>query len=237
MRLPGLVCIGIISERQDTRLSHAAWSGVLIVEMTRPAHEAPLTEMNRVLLPLVEQISYDSTRVCPSVEMNLSLQSSSGDFNATPDMAINLTRQSGEQLDPEILYIAECAFSQDEDALLKKLQLEVDAHPEIAMVTMITITESTQYRSPKELSTAWHTFCRFQECLTFKKFMAMSKKTDNDPQWLGPVMVGEHPWCRISNVDYYVWVKDGENKINVVKNCQPMTRGVSRFAYGRIVKI
>lgn len=172
---------------------------------------------------------YDDDLIRPSVEMNLPLKSRSGDFNAIPDIAILLARQSGLRLNSEIVFLGECAFSQNEEILLKKLQLEVDAHPEITVVVMIIITEASAYHSPKNNSLAYQTFRRHPECSTLQEFLGMMEATDNDSEWLGPVTVAGHAWCRISNIDYYVWVKDsGEEKITIdLEGNGTMAHGVS----------
>jgi hypothetical protein len=118
-------------------------------------------------------------------------------------------------LKPEFLCIGECAFSQDKETLLKKLQLEIDARSEIVMVVMIILTETSPYHSPKEDSTAWHTFRCHSKCPSFEEFLELTEITDEDPNWLGPVTVADHTWCCVSNVDYHVWVKDGEEKIDI----------------------
>ncbi|KAG6369782.1 hypothetical protein JVT61DRAFT_13543 [Boletus reticuloceps] len=198
------------------RLTHVASDGILIVELPRLAHEVPLSKLRDAFTPIIEQMPYNDTLIHPSVEMNLSLKSSSGDFNATPDLSIHLVRLSGRRLKPEFVCIGgECAFSQDQDTLLMKLQLEFDACSEVVMVVMIILTEVRPYHSPEEDSTAWHIFHHHSECPSFKDFLDMVEIMDEDSTWLGPVKVAGHAWCLISNVDNHVWVKVGEEKINI----------------------
>jgi len=205
--------------------------GILIIECPSSAHEAPLNELNRALVPLLERLPYDRAWILPSVELNTSLRSSTGDLNVTPDITIILTRQSRKRANPQVVYLGECAFSQGEKVLVKKLQLEVDAHPEILLVMMIVITEAHQFHSPKEDSTAWEMFRRQPELACFEDFVDMMQTTDKDSQSLGLVTVGNHSWCRIANVDYYAWVKDGKDKISINKDSQSMAHGVSGPAY------
>ncbi|KAF9222872.1 hypothetical protein BS17DRAFT_818188 [Gyrodon lividus] len=158
--------------------------------------------MNRVLIPAIEQIPYNSTLIRPSVEMNVALKLPDSDFNMTPNIAIILARQLGEHLDPQIVFLGECAFSQKEEALMKKLQLKIDANLEIIMVMMINIKEDT---------------------LLFKEIVKMKQMMDGNSGALGPVTVADHSWCWITQVDYYVWVGDGEKKINIRKRGGQMT--------------
>ncbi|KAF9220322.1 hypothetical protein BS17DRAFT_769402 [Gyrodon lividus] len=44
-----------------------------------------------------------------------------------------------------------------------------------------------------------------------------------DAKWLGPITVADHTWCHISNIDYHVWVKGGEEKINIGTQSSGMT--------------
>ncbi|KAF9225978.1 hypothetical protein BS17DRAFT_815660 [Gyrodon lividus] len=157
------------------------------------------------------------------MNVNIVLKSPDGDFDATPDIAIILACQSGEHLDPQIMFLGECAFLQKEEALMKKIQLEINAHPEIIMVMMINIKEDTPYHSPKKGSTTWHTFRHYTQCSSFKEFVKMKQTTDGDSGTLGPVTVADHLWCWITQVDYYVWVGDGEKKINIHKRGGRMT--------------
>lgn len=211
-------------------MTHAVPERLLIVELPRSAHEIPLTELNRTMVPIIEKIPYDSSLIRPSVEMNLLVNSLSGDFDGTPDMAILLARQSGRRVDSEVVFLAECAFSQGKEALRKKLQLEVDARPELVMVIMIIITEAPRYHSPKEDSTAWHTFRHHSTCCTFTEFADMIQTTDEDHKWLGSITVADHVWSHVSNVDYYVWVNDGE-KIRIDERDGPtMACGVSEVS-------
>ncbi|KIK73868.1 hypothetical protein PAXRUDRAFT_20422 [Paxillus rubicundulus Ve08.2h10] len=197
------------------RFMHIAFEGILIVEFPRSAHEIPLSELRGALAPLIEQIPYYDMLVHPLVEMNLSLRSSSGDFNAPPDLSICLAHLSGRRLKPTFICIGECTFSQDKETLLKKLQLKVDARSEIMMVVMIILTETSPYCSFKEDLTAWHTSRHHSKCSSFKEFLDMIETIDEDSKWLGPITVANHTWCHISNVNYHVWVKDGEEKINI----------------------
>ncbi|KIK78474.1 hypothetical protein PAXRUDRAFT_16854 [Paxillus rubicundulus Ve08.2h10] len=214
---------------KKARLTHIVFEGILIVELPRSVHEVPLSELRGALAPLIDQMHYDNALIHPLVEMNLSLKSSSGDFSATPDLSIHLACLSGRWLKPEFLCIGECAFSQDKETLLKKLQLKIDAHSEIVMVVMIILMETSPYHSPKEDSTAWHTFCRHSKCCSFKEFLDMIEITDKDSKWLGPVTVADHTWCHVSNVDYHVWVKDGEERINISTQSSGMV-----VAYGML---
>ncbi|KIJ19226.1 hypothetical protein PAXINDRAFT_8576 [Paxillus involutus ATCC 200175] len=83
------------------------------------------------------------------------------------------------------------------------------------MVVMIILTETGPYCSPKEDLIAWHTFRHHSKCSSFEEFLDMIDITDEDSKWLGLVTVADHTWCHISNVDYYVWVNDGKEKINI----------------------
>lgn len=52
-------------------------------------------------------------------------------------------------------------------------------------------------------------------------------ETAEDSSYLGPVTVASHPWCRISHITYYIWVKD-KTKIDLTDQ-EPlrMASGVS----------
>lgn len=148
------------------------------------------------------------------VGMNYPLDSPDGSFSAIPDIALLLNRQSGKRVGSEVAFLGECAFSQDQDALELKLQNEIDAYPNVLMAMMIIIQEDG-YCSPKEGSQAWEYFLSKQETYSYEPFMDLMTVTEEDSRFLGPVTVASHPWSRIFAVDYYVWVKDGDEKIDI----------------------
>ena len=86
--------------------------------------------------------------LCASVEMNFLLDSQDGSFAAVPDILLVLSHQSGKRLSLQIVFLGECAFSQDQEVFERKLQREIEACPEVVMVMMIVITEDG-YHSPR----------------------------------------------------------------------------------------
>lgn len=197
--------------------------------MPKSLHEMSLIQITHELIPAIKLLPYNDNLICPSVETGIELQSSSGDFTTVPDIALLLSCQLGLHMDPQIVFVGECAFSQSKEVLAEKLQCEVDAHPEIIMALMIILTESTLYHSPKAELTTWHMFHHHPEPISFSEFMEMMPKKDGDSKALGPVTVAEHPWSRITHIDHYIWVKDGEEKINISQCHSPMTaHGVSK---------
>lgn len=184
-------------------------------------------QLCRTLNSAVLRLPLNLRFISVDVGMNYPLDSPDGSFSAVPDIALALNRQSGKRVDSEVAYLGECAFSQDQDALELKLQNEIDAFPNVLMAMMIVIQEDG-YRSPKEGSRAWNYFLSKQEAYPYGQFMDLMTVTEEDSQFLGPVTVASHPWSRISAVDYYVWVKDGDQKIDIQdQSPEKMARGVS----------
>ena len=197
--------------------------------MPKSLHEVSLIQISHELIPAIKLLPYDDNLICPSVETCIELQLSSGDFITVPDIVLLLSRQLGLCVDPQIVFVGECAFSQSEEVLAEKLQHKVNAHPEIIMALMIILMKSTPYHSPKAELTAWHTFCHHPEPISFSEFMEIMPKKDGDSEVLGPVTDAEHPWSRITHIDHYIWVKDGEEKINISQRHGLMTtHGVSK---------
>lgn len=60
-------------------------------------------------------------------------------------------------------------------------------------------------------------------------------QSNKDDQFLCLVMVALHPWCCITSVEYYVWVQDRGQKIDIDEwGVEKMAYGVSSHIYTRI---
>ena len=167
-----------------------------------------------------------------TVEMNLQFQSPSSGFTTTPDLSLILMPMSGTE-SSELAVIGECAFTQDKDQLEYKLRHEIEAHPEVVMVIMIIISEVKNYHSPQFETKAWKHFSKEPMCLDAKSFLTLREPAlPEDSTVVTPVRVAQHVWCNISTVEYFVWVKNGGETIDITNHTpENMGYGVCNAFY------
>ncbi|KAG6371138.1 hypothetical protein JVT61DRAFT_9905 [Boletus reticuloceps] len=148
----------------------------------------------------------------------------------TPDLSIILMPMNETAKNYELPIIGECTFSQDRLHLEYKLQCEIEAHPEVIMVVMIIVSEVKDYHCPhlEELK-VWDVFSAEPECRDFESFLSLRELLlPGNSSVVKPVRVTGRALCNISNVKYYVWVKNnaGDN-INITnRDPEYMAHGV-----------
>ncbi|KIJ59149.1 hypothetical protein HYDPIDRAFT_170938 [Hydnomerulius pinastri MD-312] len=194
------------------RLSHHSSDGIIIMEWPRATHEAPLTDLREIISPAMRLLPFDKCKVRALVEMNSPFQSPESGFSATSDLSLVLMSLLGSG-NREILILAECAFSQDEQSLRDKVKKELAAHPKVVLFFMIIVSEVEEYHGPKEGTDAWNYFADEARCRDAQSFLSLQEQ----PLASGAarVMVAGHNWCNISSVDYYVWVKQDDKQIDI----------------------
>lgn len=187
--------------------------------------------------PVVQQFPIDRRVLRATFESNFTFKSLQTGFSATPDLSLvimSLKRKTSRCKDFQVLTIVECAFSQNKKELEEKIRKELSAHPEIVLVIMILVNENKDYHCPEEDSPAWVKFSRDLECRDAHSFFRSDDEpsaTDSDtysessdesgdsgldePFTLQPVVIAQHQWCNITSVEYRVWVKNGDNPINI----------------------
>lgn len=184
-------------------------------------------------------IPFDKCLVRAAVEMNTSFKSSSNGFTATPDLSLVLAPMTGAAENYELPVIGECTFSQDRSNLEYKLQHEIEAHPEVVMVIMIVISETTEYRSRQsDEMKAWKVFSAEPECRDFKSFLSLGEpQLPDDSSVIASIRVAGHVWCNISSVEYYVWIKNdaGDNIDTTNHDPEFMAYGVCNFILAPIL--
>lgn len=213
----------------NRRLTYSPADGILILQCPRPIHEMALTDLRDDLNGTVQSLNYDKYKVRAKVEMNLPFRSGQDGFTATPDLSLFLVSLTPLRVPPQIPILVECAFSQDRAALWKKLMREVHARPEVALVMAVIMTEKRHYHSPKEGSTAWNLFSKEAECRDSTDFLSLENPPDSATSTESiHIEVAGHVWCNVTKAEYYVWVKDGADEIDI--DCEDtMAYGVSRI--------
>jgi hypothetical protein len=146
-----------------------------------------------------------------------------------PDMTISLTRSRGPTKFVSILSVAECALSERADHVFNKVQNEIDAHPEVLMAIIALIREATPYASPQINSAAWKEL--FADAAHQPLLLDEFVDKRSTPCVFGePVTVAGHNWCYLDSVEYFVWIKNGEERIDISNDDpQHMARGVRSY--------
>jgi hypothetical protein len=128
--------------------------------------------------------------------------------------------------------ILEVAFSQTEATLLGRFRSAIKAYPDLAMVWMVVINEIPPYESPERLSHTWRELRpkanRHLHSETSFLSMRAEPRSLDEPT---PVIVENHSWCTISNVQVQVWIRGRKSPINIsTKDNRLTARGV-RYTY------
>jgi hypothetical protein len=145
--------------------------------MPSPAHEFAITDFSKTVQPVLNSLPINNRRLRICLEHGLSIRSSVTHFMATPDLALVAT-STGHSSWRKVFAVVECAFSQDRDKLMKKIQDEVEGWPEIAFVLAIFVTEVPDYKSPLEDSPTWKYFAQHTSILPCNLFMALPPTLD-----------------------------------------------------------
>ncbi|KAI5981021.1 hypothetical protein EDD15DRAFT_2362381 [Pisolithus albus] len=183
----------------------------LMIQLASAIHEAPISEFNSVLSRF-QQVSYPRNIGHIQVSMNSDMEEEF--ISAIPDLTLVISSMKGNKIQRFPL-IVECAFSQPRQKVFEKVTMLIAARPEVLMVVIVLINESPHYQSPSEKSLAWKTFASHQDSLSLTDFTSLCDvdpgDVDVDEDFMVPLVVAGHTWCRISSVDYYVWLKHTPN--------------------------
>jgi hypothetical protein len=159
-------------------------------------------------------------------------------ITAIPDLTVSISSMEA-QLEKHLL-IFECAFSQTRVQLFAKLKKIAKSLPDLDMLCAVLIHEERKYRSPVLTSTTWDRFEKDPSILNLSQFLQLVKNESNDSNqsqpvsafpenFMGPVSAGEHVWCNINRVQYYVWLRGDDGKLRVDRDSIEPTQW---FAYG-----
>ncbi|KIK82223.1 hypothetical protein PAXRUDRAFT_27652, partial [Paxillus rubicundulus Ve08.2h10] len=217
---------------KKSRLTHNAQKHIVLIEWPSTVHEAPFNNLKDVMTMSVNQIPYNCNHLSHTLQMNFTVESNN--FSGTPDIVLSLTRLKGIP-SVHIPFIGECAFSQWQDVLEKKLKNKIETHSEVIMVVMVVVKEvNTGYHAPEYGSVVWQAFCHHKTSLSLQHFLK-DPQDQLEPQGLSqttgcslsqPIVVKEHVWCHIFSVEYYVWVKKGDELIDINKrDAEHMAQG------------
>lgn len=191
-------------------------------------HEASFDYLKCHLTLAIAQLPYDPELVETTISMNYPLKIG-GSKIVNPDMTITISAVDDAPSVVLVPAIGECAFSQNRDKVFKRMEDEIEAHPDAVLAIIVLVREGIRYACPNADSIASKELRNGEDdpqSLTLDEFI--SQRT-TPRSFDTPIRVGEHDWCHIQSVEYFVWVKgDHQDRIDV-RNYDPqfMAHGVS----------
>ncbi|KAF8552206.1 hypothetical protein OG21DRAFT_1486402, partial [Imleria badia] len=198
------------------KLTYLVEDRMVIVQWPSRIHEAPVAEL-AVLFRQHESTSH-SQRLRVSTSTNSKIITKT--INAVPYLLVSVSSMKAKLL--KHLLIFECAFSQSPDKLFAKVKSLATALPDICMVFLFQIHKQSGFHSPILTSNAWERFERDLFPLDLPQFLQLCEEegVDRAPEslpeeFMGPVTAGGHIWCSISHIQYYVWLRQDNGKLEI----------------------
>ncbi|KAG2110897.1 uncharacterized protein F5147DRAFT_772165 [Suillus discolor] len=145
----------------------------------------------------------------------------SEDIFTIPNMQLTLTPTTSEAAETEVLWYMETIFSQSKCVALKKIEKVLVTHCKIICILFILISEQTHYETPSEDSPTYSQALADKSLCPYTSF---SPHRDGD-KLFDPVKAMGHDWINVSKVEYFVWLKEDDNVINI--NDPHMAYGVA----------
>ncbi|KAG1785774.1 uncharacterized protein HD556DRAFT_1450432 [Suillus plorans] len=171
----------------------------LVRHMPSFLHEASFDYLKCHLTLAIAQLPYDPELVEMTISMNYPLKIGGGKI-VNPDMTITISAVDDTPSVVLVPAIGECAFSQNRDIL----------------AIIVLVHEGIHYACPNPDSIASKELRNGEDdpqSLSLDEFISqrtMPRSFDT------PIRVGEHDWCHIQSVEYFVWVKgDHQDRIDV----------------------
>ncbi|KAG1726016.1 uncharacterized protein EDB91DRAFT_1254529 [Suillus paluster] len=121
----------------------------------------------------------------------------------------------------QLLWMVESRFTQSWVAIMTKMGDILLLHKELLLILMILVKERKKYVSPAANSVTWNQTREEGSVQTYSDFTpeCTAKKL------FGPVVAMGHEWIDIESVEYFVWVKSGDQCIDLT--AAPMAHGTS----------
>lgn len=203
----------------------------LEVEMPSCVHDSVVNVIRRGLESVDKTLQDLITGRLIHTEVHPSLTLNTGKKEFVPDCIHVVTARCNPPI-RKVPSLVEVAYSQTEAALLSRFRSVVKAYPELAMILMVVINEIPPYESPERLSHTWKELRpknsgHLHSETSFLSMRAEPRSLDEPT----PVIVGNHSWCTISNIQVQVWVRGRKSPINIdTKDNRLTARGV-RYTY------
>ncbi|KAM6501747.1 hypothetical protein JOM56_001724 [Amanita muscaria] len=178
----------------------------IMVEWPSPVHEFPLIQLSLVLNQFQPHVMAGTYML---VESNLKVLNPDCTV-MVPDLAVSTWSQAARTQRYPVL--VECARSQTLQNVLSKFRDQLQQYPEAIMAIVIHIPEQKQFRSPAPHSDIWHHF-KNSTMLSQEEFRTRTTLSENRRI----IKFHDHTWCNFESIDFHVWLKQGEEYIDIDK--------------------
>ncbi|KAG1840926.1 hypothetical protein DFJ58DRAFT_634747, partial [Suillus subalutaceus] len=191
------------------RMSYFPHRMILIIYSPLPVHEETTSEMSFTISHALHSIQYNRTLLKTSVLTNSRMYSEH--LFTIPDMQVTMKPTTTTAAETQLLWMAESGFTQSRVAIMTKMEDTLLSHEELLLILMILVKERKKYASPAANSVTWNQTREEGSVRTYSEF-APERTSD---KLFGPVIAMGHEWIDIESVDYFVWVKSGDQRIDL----------------------
>jgi hypothetical protein len=192
---------------------------ILIVYSPLPVHEQTTSGMSFTISHALHSIQYNRTLLKTSVLTNSRMYSKH--IFTIPDMQVTMKPTTAIAAETQLLWMVESGFTQSRVAIMTKMGDILLSHEELLLILMILVKERKKYASPAENSVAWN---ETREEGSVRTYSGFTPERTSD-KLFGPVVAMGHEWIDIESVEYSVWVKSGDQRIDL--GASPTAQGVS----------
>ncbi|KAG1886588.1 hypothetical protein F4604DRAFT_1542733, partial [Suillus subluteus] len=199
------------------RMSYFPHRMALIIYSPHPVHEQTTSEMSFTISQALHSILYNRTLLKTCVSSNSRIYSE--DIFTIPDMQLTMTPTTAVAAETQLLWMVESGFTQSRTAIMAKMGDVLLSHEELVLMLMILIKEKKKYASPAAESDAWN---QTREEGSVRTYSAFAPACTAD-KLFRPVVAMEHEWIDIESIEYFVWIKSGDQRIDI--NADPTAHG------------
>ncbi|KAG2142989.1 hypothetical protein DEU56DRAFT_754580 [Suillus clintonianus] len=169
----------------------------LLVEMPSRIHEAPCTVLKSWFDTYLASLDFNRGLVDTQVFLNADIETDT--LSTIPDLTMTFNAGPPRRPLKEVIpVLAETAWSQNTNPLITKPKKQITAKPEILMVFMALIRETTKYQSPVHSSFTWKTLCKGKSLHSLESFLAFQPA---DVKSTDPISVADHTWLSLHPID------------------------------------
>ncbi|KAG1834046.1 hypothetical protein DFJ58DRAFT_624156, partial [Suillus subalutaceus] len=191
------------------RMSYFPRRMILIVYSPHPVHEQTTSKMSFIISQALHSVQYNRTLLKTCVSSNSQIYSEN--IFTIPDMQVTMTPTTTIAAETQLLWMVESGFTQSRPAIMAKVGDVLLSHEELLLILMILVKEKKKFATPMADSDAWKETREEGSVRTYSAF-APARTAD---KLFGPVVALGHEWIDIKSVEYYVWVKSGDQRIDV----------------------
>ncbi|KAG2344281.1 hypothetical protein BDR05DRAFT_882897 [Suillus weaverae] len=167
----------------------------------------------------LHSIQYNQTLLKTSILTNSQMYSEH--LFTIPDMQVTMKPTTATAAETQLLWMAESGFTQSWVAIMTKMEDTLLSHEELLLILMILVKERKKYASSTANSITWNQTHEEGSVWTYSEFTP--ERTSD--KLFGPVIAMGHEWIDIESVNYFVWVKSGDQQIDLA--APPTAHGVS----------